>query len=370
MISRKTRMSVTSLFAALSLATLFLASTVYAQVTLTVGKGSALPGATESPVAVSLDNPGNNIASGMEMTICDTNNFLECTGCETTERTTEFSCLFNELGDQPDPLKAGCCKVVLFSISSADIETGTGPIFTLLNTVNSSASGQTCKELRILDDVKIADASGPQIIPELQSGEFCFPCSSDADCDDGLYCTGTESCTGNACVLDTNPCPEGTACDEDSDECVTPSTTTTAGPSSTTTTGPSTTTTTTDSSTTTTGPSSTTTTVSDGASIEVISDNSWKSRWVALPSLVVIKGNETSFQPFKTTIAYDPRDAIFKLFPIVLGNDYIWNIVLVMPGWFAGTGDQEVTVTVTTGDEIVSDSFLIQELPFILEQKR
>jgi hypothetical protein len=53
-----------------------------------------------------------------------------------------------------------------------------------------------------------------------------------------------------------------------------------------------------------------------------------------------------------------------------LGNDYIWNIVLVMPGWFAGTGDQEVTVTVTTGDEIVSDSFLIQELPFILEQKR
>ena len=358
-------MSVTSLFAALSLATLFLASTVYAQVTLTVGRGSALPGATESPVAVSLDNPGNNIASGMEMTICDANNFLECTGCETTERTTEFSCLFNELGDQPDPLKAGCCKVVLFSISSADIETGTGPIFTLLNTVNSSASGQTCKELRILDDVKIADASGPQIIPELQPGGFCFPCSSDADCDDGLYCTGEESCTGDACVLGTNPCTEGTACVEGAGgyECVTPSTTTTAGPSSTTTT-------TTDSTTTTTGPSTTTTTVSGDASIEVISDNIWKSRWVALPKLLVIEGSGTSFQPFRTTVAYDPRDAVFKLFPIVLGDNYIWNLILVMPGWFAGPGDQTVTVTVTTGSEVVEDTFLIKELAFPLEQER
>jgi len=57
------------------------------------------------------------------------------------------------------------------------------------------------------------------------------------------------------------------------------------------------------------------------------------------------------------------------LFPIILGNDYIWNIVLIMPGWFAGSGDQEVTVTVTTGDEVVSDDFSIQELPFILERK-
>jgi len=56
-------------------------SAAYAQVTLTVGKGSALPGATESPVAVSLDNPGNNIASGMTMDICDVNDLLECTAC-------------------------------------------------------------------------------------------------------------------------------------------------------------------------------------------------------------------------------------------------------------------------------------------------
>ena len=304
----------------------------------------------------------------MTMDICDVNDLLECTACETTDRTSAFSCSVNELGSG---LTSGCCRVVLFSLSSADIETGTGPILTLLNTVKSSASGQPCKELRILDDVQIADASsGRQLDVDLQSGGFCFPCTSDDDCDDGLYCTGTESCTGNACVLDTNPCAEGTTCVEVTNdyECVTPSTTTTPG-SSTTTTGPSSTTTTADSTTTTSGPSSTTTTVSDGASIEVISDNVWKSRWVALPKLLVIEGIDTSFQPFKTTVAYEPRNAVLKLFPIVLGDNHIWNLILVMPGWFAGTGDQEVTVTVTTGDEVVSDDFLIQELPFILDQK-
>ena len=359
----KTGMMLLVLFSAASFLALPPAA-AHARVTLTVGRGSALPGATDSPVAVNLDNPGNNIASGMTMDICDAGDFLKCTGCETTDRTSNFSCMVNEQVN-------GCCRVVLFSISSADIQTGTGPIVKVLNTVSSGAANP-CRELRILDDVKIADAaSGLQLTAELQPGGFCFPCGSDADCNDGLYCTGEESCTGDACVLGTNPCPEGTACVEGADdyECVTPSTTTTSGPSSTTTTGPSTTTTTTDSSTTTTGPSSTTTTVAGDAGIEVISDNIWKSRWVALPRLLVIKGSDTGFQPFKTKIAYDPRDAIFTLFPIILGNDYIWNIVLIMPGWFAGTGDQEVTVTVATDDEIVSDTFLIRELPFFLDKK-
>ena len=90
---------------------------------------------------------------------------------------------------------------------------------------------------------------------------------------------------------------------------------------------------------------------------------------MALPKLLVIEGSGTSFQPFRTTVAYDPRDAVFKLFPIVLGDNYIWNLILVMPGWFAGPGDQTVTVTVTTGSEVVEDTFLIKELAFPLEQE-
>ena len=101
----------------------------------------------------------------------------------------------------------------------------------------------------------------------------------------------------------------------------------------------------------------------------MISDAAWKSRWVALPYLLVIEGTGTSFQAFKTTVDYDPRDAVLKLFPIVLGDNYVWDIILVMPSWFAGAGDQTVTVTVTTGSEVVEDTFLIKELSFPLEQE-
>jgi len=44
-------------------------------------------------------------------------------------------------------------------------------------------------------------------------------CSVDEDCDDGLYCTGTESCVGGLCQTTGNPC--GTDfCSEQSDQCL------------------------------------------------------------------------------------------------------------------------------------------------------
>ena len=107
MICGKAKMLLVCLFSTLSFLTLSWTA-VHAQVTLTVGKGSALPGATESPVPVSLDNPGNNIASGLTMDICDANDLLECTACETTDRTNGFSCAVNELGSG---LTSGCCRV-------------------------------------------------------------------------------------------------------------------------------------------------------------------------------------------------------------------------------------------------------------------
>lgn len=46
------------------------------------------------------------------------------------------------------------------------------------------------------------------------------PCMTDADCDDGLFCNGAETCVDEVCQDGTNPCEEGQDCDEDNAVCV------------------------------------------------------------------------------------------------------------------------------------------------------
>ncbi|MDM8005821.1 MAG: thrombospondin type 3 repeat-containing protein [Phycisphaerae bacterium] len=51
----------------------------------------------------------------------------------------------------------------------------------------------------------------------------CAPqqCGSDAECDDGLYCNGTETCNpiSGFCQVGTPPCPDGRTCDEQTRTC-------------------------------------------------------------------------------------------------------------------------------------------------------
>ena len=50
------------------------------------------------------------------------------------------------------------------------------------------------------------------------------PCSADADCDDGEFCTGVETCdTGSGdCLAGTDPCTGGLVCNEGLEQCVEP----------------------------------------------------------------------------------------------------------------------------------------------------
>ena len=51
--------------------------------------------------------------------------------------------------------------------------------------------------------------------------EFCRTvpeCTASAECDDGLFCTGEETCALDGCHPGSDPCP-GAACDEANDEC-------------------------------------------------------------------------------------------------------------------------------------------------------
>jgi cysteine-rich repeat protein len=46
-------------------------------------------------------------------------------------------------------------------------------------------------------------------------------CANDSECDDGLWCTGSETCVSGSCLSSGNPCSGSLpVCDEDQDECV------------------------------------------------------------------------------------------------------------------------------------------------------
>ncbi|MFC1510585.1 S8 family serine peptidase [Candidatus Omnitrophota bacterium] len=58
-------------------------------------------------------------------------------------------------------------------------------------------------------------------------GEYCYmcvegepECRDDADCDDGLFCNGVETCANGFCRSGENPCPANETCDEDSQQCL------------------------------------------------------------------------------------------------------------------------------------------------------
>ena len=44
-------------------------------------------------------------------------------------------------------------------------------------------------------------------------------CIDDSDCDDGVYCNGTETCAASACQDGTAPCEAGETCNETAGTC-------------------------------------------------------------------------------------------------------------------------------------------------------
>ena len=72
--------------------------------------------------------------------------------------------------------------------------------------------------------VRATDAAGPGDIVEggidnVSVSPVAPQCSVNADCDDGLFCNGAETCNAGSCQAGSDPCP-GQSCDEVADVCV------------------------------------------------------------------------------------------------------------------------------------------------------
>jgi len=189
-----------------------------------------------------------------------------------------------------------------------------------------------------------------------EENDVCEGCLQDADCYDGLFCTGVETCVegvcqpgtdrcqddgffcnglescdeeNDSCLSSGDPCPEGTICDEELDRCepVVPLPTILLNP-----------------------------------------DSYFQSRWFPLPMFMRIEGSDTHFDA-SSTVTFNPTGAIFAL-PLVVSEETIFIVGLLLPHWLAGPLGGSVDVTVTTGAEEAYEALNIELLPFILDEEK
>lgn len=162
-----------------------------------------------------------------------------------------------------------------------------------------------------------------------EEDDICRPgCVDDDDCeDDGLFCNGEEICINGSCGHSGDPCPAGTTCVEETDQC----------------------------------------TSSVPITITATPDPILRSRWIMIPAFIIIAGEDTSFSQLTSQVNYNPSNALLPMPALVLGPELIWQLVFVNPPWLAGNPGDPQTVKVTV-DEVM-DEFEIKLLPFILDQK-
>ena len=103
-------------------------------------------------------------------------------------------------------------------------------------------------------------------------------------------------------------------------------------------------------------------------SMIVSPDTMARSHWVLLPVFMTIVGTDTTFGA-TSTVSFAPAASVLPLFPLILDPESIWELIFIMPSWLVGGAENEtLTVTVTTGAEVVTDTAEITALPFLLDQ--
>ena len=155
-------------------------------------------------------------------------------------------------------------------------------------------------------------------------------CASDIECDDGMFCNGAETCINGTCRPGTDPCPAGTECIEETDECKEKIPLPIPLPK-----------------------------------VLLEPDLLLQSRWIPLPVFLRIEGSNTHFDS-SSSVIFNPVSAIWTLPRLVVDEDNIFIIGLLMPSWLAPVSS--VDVTVTTGSEEVLVNLNIELFPFLLDQ--
>lgn len=167
-------------------------------VRLVISNATAYRGSHGNRVEVALENPDIQVR-GIQLEICDEDNYLSCAGCEVTDRSGGFVCASHE---KPN----GCYELLLFSFTRM-IEMGTGPLLRFSCDAADAAPVGGCREL-LPGRLEIADEQKQSLEASVEKGSICFKdCASPADCEDGLWCCASHACVGGTC-RDVPRCPD------------------------------------------------------------------------------------------------------------------------------------------------------------------
>jgi hypothetical protein len=372
-------------------------SMVQAQVTLTVGDGSGAVGSSGNSIDVSLNNPSENVRA-VQLEICDVDDYLSSADCSTTARSSNFSCLANEL-------ESGCVRVVLISLEDGVIEEGNGPIFSLLYNVSSSAPQGECREVAT-ENEQIGNDTGISLGVSSAPGEFCFTeattttttgpptttttingngCQNSevrVECTDDDFCPGDECTTCTAVTECDGEVIDGTyawelndevtgdtgdtikVCPEDLDEGLNTlqALDTTNGAE---------------------GSKSLLLGGSDCTSeceIDVVQETVLRSRWLPSVAVITVNGSDTLWKVGDFTLEYTPTvsRSLFVLpgtFPLLdEDSQTIRQFIILLPAWFTGCcidGSVE-TMIVTVCNDVTGccdiDEVGITMMPLFLKQ--
>ena len=172
-----------------------------ADVWLTVGDGTGTPGSSK-PVDISLDNAVT--VKEVTMYIDGVYNYTDETyNLRVGEYTTtgRVSSTYSFTAYEINPRT--------YIYFTGQIDPGTGAIFTITYDVYSGAPEGECTDLNP-QDITVKDNANNTLDVESESGQFCFKCTSDGECEDDLYCNGEETCNmvSGICEAGSTPCPD------------------------------------------------------------------------------------------------------------------------------------------------------------------
>jgi hypothetical protein len=124
--------------------------------------------------------------------------------------------------DNQNPYR-GTDRIVLDSIAASALPFGTGESLTTPRYVSRtlSTTGVLPGSYFVYAQISNDTTTRYYYFGSNGTGQMHIDCNDNADCYDGLFCTGVETCADGACVSSGDPCADGPQpfCSEDEDSC-------------------------------------------------------------------------------------------------------------------------------------------------------